>query len=200
MNQKMLRFLTSIKIENPERFDLDFDLIGRDPFRPDHWQFEIVKQTPWSYEDLDEFQTALGNINYGYTLRFSYKNEPTIQDAIALLEGWHLSNYRKPAIYKVSAQKKAIVLSFSSKEEMAEHKREIRDLKSFLNFLNYPFEVVGEVAIPSVEEVDKTLEDDPFVVAPIKEEMIAPKPDGLPEVEPVKKAKEEPKEEPKLES
>ncbi len=199
MNQKMLRFLTSIKIENPERFDLDFDLIGRDPFRPDHWQFEIVKETPWSYEDLDEFQTALGNINYGYSLRFSYKNEPTVKDAIALLEGWHLSNYRKPAIYKVSAQKKAIVLSFSSKEEMAEHKREIRDLKSFLNFLNYNFEVVGEVAIPSVEEVDKTLDDDPFVVAPIKEEVITPKPDGISEVEPTPKAKKAPIEEPKPE-
>ena len=44
MQDKMLRFLKSIHIEDPERFDLDFDLASRDPFNPKKYLFKKINK------------------------------------------------------------------------------------------------------------------------------------------------------------
>ena len=55
MNDKMTRFLTSIKLENLDRFDMDFDLVARNQYNREQVDMLIVKETPWEYELLEEF-------------------------------------------------------------------------------------------------------------------------------------------------
>ena len=62
MNDKMRRFLTSINIDNVERFDLDFDIVTRNQYNRNQIDMLIVKQVPWTYELLEEFQNHLESI------------------------------------------------------------------------------------------------------------------------------------------
>ena len=166
MNNNMLRFLKSIKIENPERFDLDFDLLARDPFDHDMWDMEIVKDSPWNPDDLAEFKAALENITYRYYMRFSYRDEVRAEDAILLYDGWYFSSYRKnpPYAIKKGKSKSELVITFPDDEAKEKHARRSREFKEFLKWLNYPFDVV-EV----VERVEETVLEE----APLEEE--APK-------------------------
>ena len=58
MNDKMIRFLNSIGIEDIDDFDLDFEMISRDRFDNKKWNMIIVKETPWNYQLLRRFQDA----------------------------------------------------------------------------------------------------------------------------------------------
>ena len=59
MNDKMIRFLNSIGIENVDRFDLDFDLVTRNTYNRNQIDMLIVKQTPWNFELLEEVTEKL---------------------------------------------------------------------------------------------------------------------------------------------
>ena len=71
MNDKMVRFLNSIHIENLDDFDIDFEMVARDRFKPEQINMVIIKNTPWKYHLLRRFQDALQEINYPYLMRFS---------------------------------------------------------------------------------------------------------------------------------
>ena len=94
MNEKMTRFLNSIGIFNTERFDMDFDLVTRNQYNRNQIDMLIVKQTPWTYEQLEEFQTHLETIKYPYTIKFSYIKKPNASDATKLFGDWHYSHCR----------------------------------------------------------------------------------------------------------
>ena len=96
MNEKMIRFLKSINIENIDDFDIDFEMINRDRFDNNKWNMIILKNSPWDYQLLREFQDALQNIQYPYMLRFSYLNRPDCQNVINLFNEWYLTLYRLP--------------------------------------------------------------------------------------------------------
>ena len=49
MNDKMVRFLKSIHIDNLDDFDLDFDMVARDRFNREQINMVILKKTPWKY-------------------------------------------------------------------------------------------------------------------------------------------------------
>ena len=83
MNDKMRRFLTSIGIENIERFDLDFDLVTRNQYNRNKIDMLIVKEVPWTYELLEEFQNHLETIKYPYSIKFNYLRKPTASDDIS---------------------------------------------------------------------------------------------------------------------
>ena len=89
MNNRMVRFLRSIGIIDIERFDMDFDLVARNQFDPQQVDMLVVKDTPWTYSLLEEFQNGLSIIGYPYTIQFSYKTRPTVYDAIALFDDWY---------------------------------------------------------------------------------------------------------------
>ena len=55
MNRKMYSFLLSIGIEDPERFDMDFSLVGRNPRKKEQVDLFIQKDTPCDYALLAEF-------------------------------------------------------------------------------------------------------------------------------------------------
>ena len=59
MQKKMYSFLRSIGIESPERFDMDFTLVGRNPHRVEQIDMFVQKETPWDYGALEEFLAAI---------------------------------------------------------------------------------------------------------------------------------------------
>ena len=157
MQDKMLRFLKSIHIEDPERFDLDFDLASRDPFNPKKYLFNICKTTPWVPSLLEEFQEGLYTIKYDYRLQFSYKQAPTVYDAIALWSPWHFRIYRKEGTCQIEAKSPTeILFTFASEEEKASSEKAISEFKSFLEWLNYPFAIdsrlIVEEKAPEISE------------------------------------------------
>ena len=96
MSYKMTRFLQSIHIENIDDFDLEFEMVGYDRFDKTRLNMVIVKQTPWKYSYLREFQDGLETITYRYLLRFSYLVRPNYHDVVSLFEDWYQTIYRLP--------------------------------------------------------------------------------------------------------
>ena len=96
MNDKMVRFLNSIHIENLDDFDIDFEMVARDRFRNEQINMVIIKNTPWKYHLLRRFQDALNEITYPYLLRFSYRVRPDFNDVNHLFADWYQTLYRLP--------------------------------------------------------------------------------------------------------
>ena len=157
MTDKMRRFLESIHIEEAERFDMDFDLASRDPFNPKSFLFKICKQTPWESSVLGEFQDGLSGVNYAYRIEFSYRQAPTIYDAINLWGDWYFRLYRCPSHVSLEAKTPTIILfTFASQEEKEKEAQPLREFGEFLEWLNYPFEIesriVSEEKPPEISE------------------------------------------------
>ena len=114
----MKRFLTSIHLENIERFDLDFDLVTRNPFKKEQVDMLVVKDTPWKYDLLEEFEHGLESISYPYDLKFSYKKKPTVDDAIKLFPDWHRAHNRFVSEQALEEKDGAILFVFKTEEEM----------------------------------------------------------------------------------
>ena len=94
MKDKMRSFLNSIHIENVDDFDLDFEMVGRNRFNFQQIDMLIVKEQPWDYELLRQFQDGLSTISYPYTMHFSYLHRPDNKDAIKLFYDWFRYIYR----------------------------------------------------------------------------------------------------------
>ena len=139
MNNKMVRFLNSIEIKDVERFDMDFDLVSRNQFIREQIDMFIVKDTPWDYSLLEEFQNGLAIIGYPYTITFSYKTKPTVYDAIRLFDDWHRSHNRYPAQIKLEGNGEIITFIYESEEQKQEYEQVTKDFQDFLEFLCYRF-------------------------------------------------------------
>ena len=79
MTDKMVSFLKHINIENIDDFDIDFEMVGRNRFKREQIDMVIVKNTPWQYYLLRQFQDGLNTLTYPYLLRFSYIKRPLRQ-------------------------------------------------------------------------------------------------------------------------
>ena len=117
MQNKMRTFLTSIGIEDVDRFDMDFVLVARNPYQLDKIDMAIEKEEPWEYSLLEEFMMASKTIRYPFSIRFSYGREVTPDDVGHLLMDWHLSLYHDtPDFQTDSPRKNVITLTFDSEE------------------------------------------------------------------------------------
>ena len=96
MSEKMISFLKHLNIENIDDFDIDFEMVGRNRFKPQQIDMVIVKKTPWKYHLLRQFQDALNNVTYPYLIRFSYLVRPDMNDLLKLFEDWYQTLYRIP--------------------------------------------------------------------------------------------------------
>ena len=151
MNNRMVRFLNSLNIKDIERFDMDFDLVARNTFIPSQIDMLIVKETPWDYSLLEEFQEGLNIIGYPYTIRFSYTKRPTVYDAIRLFDDWHRSHNRFKANIRLEATGDVITFVYPSEEAKANGEQVLKDFKDFLGFLNYRFDF--DTAVKEEEKV-----------------------------------------------
>ena len=142
MTDKMQRFLRSIEIYNIDDFDIEFDMISKNRFNPKQFDMMIVKKTPWTYERIRQFQDALVNIDYPYTLMFSYKERPTGVDVVNLFNDWYQTIYRTiPNLKFMADEKREDYIDIVYPNEASEiiYKEAIKDFKDFLRFLNYEF-------------------------------------------------------------
>ena len=153
MDNKMVRFLTSIGINEFDDFDLDFEMVGYDRFKKDQLNMVIVKDQPWKYSLLRRFQDGLDTIKYKYLLRFSYKVRPNADDVISLFEDWYQTIYRLPPNLDISATDDGYInIQYSDEPEKEQYETQINDFRSFLDFISYDF-VIVETVKPKEEEV-----------------------------------------------
>ena len=152
MNDKMVRFLNSIKIYNVDDFDLDFEFVGYNRFDRKQLDMVIVKRTPWKYDLLEQFQNGLNTISYKYLLRFSYLVRPNNKDVEHLFEDWYQTIYRIPHNLNLWAEEDSkIYIEYIDAAEKEQYRSAIEDFKGFLEFLNYEF-VIIESFKPAEEE------------------------------------------------
>ena len=165
MNDKMRRFLTSIGIEQVERFDLDFDIVTRNQFNRNQIDMLIVKQTPWTFELLEEFQNHLETVKYPYSIKFSYLRKPIASDATRLFNDWHYSHCRFNSTLKLIGIGNTITIYYESEDEIRKNEQTFKDFASFLEFLNYNFKIEHKIIEKNTENpVD-------FVEKPVETKM-----------------------------
>ena len=161
----MRRFLTSIGIEQVERFDLDFDIVTRNQFNRNQIDMLIVKQTPWTFELLEEFQNHLESVKYPYSIKFSYLRKPNASDASRLFGEWHYSHCRFNSNLKLIGIGNTITVYYESEDEIKKNELTFKDFASFLEFLNYNFKIEHKIIEKNTENpVD-------FVEKPVETKM-----------------------------
>ena len=147
----MRRFLTSIGIEQVERFDLDFDIVTRNQFNRNQIDMLIVKQTPWTFELLEEFQNHLETVKYPYSIKFSYLRKPIASDATRLFNDWHYSHCRFNSNLKLIGIGNTITIYYESEDEIRKNEQTFKDFASFLEFLNYNFKIEHKIIEKNAE-------------------------------------------------
>ena len=168
MTDKLVRFLNSIEIYNVDDFDIEFDMICKNRFNPKKYDMMIVKQTPWTYERIRQFQDALVNIDYPYSLMFSYKERPSGVDVVHLFNDWYQTIYRTiPKLKFLADEKRDGYIDIIYPNEISEtiYKEAIKDFKDFLSFLNYEF-----VFTESVQKEEEIIQIDKVELNKIVEE------------------------------
>ena len=155
MDQKMLRFLESIQLENPEDFDLSFLSIVKSTSDKNFYTYNIVKETPWDYQLIDQFLNALNTINtYKYEINFSYNKKITIEDLTLLIDDFIFNKTYNKIPFSLQIEKEILNLISEKEEDYSSLKPFEEELNSFFNFINYPYEVL----INKVEEEEEILE------------------------------------------
>ena len=150
----MRSFLNSIHIENIDDFDLDFEMVGRNRFNYQQIDMIIVKDHPWDYELLRQFQDGLNTISYPYTMHFSYLTRPTSEDAVNLFYDWFRYIYRSESdIQLIAIDKDTIRVDYLYESFKERNQSIVKDFKDFLSFLSYDFIDITENVLPPQEEV-----------------------------------------------
>ena len=153
MNQKMQLFLKSIGITDLDKWDLDFDFVGKTDTVPAIALMNIRKTNPWTMEELSYFQAALSNIKYRYEMRFVYTNEVSFENVESLFKEWFFSLYHYRPTIKLS-----LLDSSSIQAEVAELTQRIdstilSEFSDCIKWLNYPFTI--KIEVKKVEEPQK---------------------------------------------
>lgn len=152
MNDKMRRFLTSIGIEDVDRFDMDFDIVTRNTFNRNQIDMFIIKETPWNYDLLEEFLTHLETVQYPYQMKFSYLKKPMASDATRLFGDWHYSHCRYNSNLRVIGIGNTITIFYNSEEEKTKNEQIIKDYIQFLDFIGYNFKIDHKITENSQEK------------------------------------------------
>ena len=157
MTDKMISFLRHIHIENIDDFDMDFEMVGRDRFNREQINMVIVKQTPWEYYLLREFQDGLNTVTYPYFLRFSYIIKPDMDDMITLFEEWYQTLYHIPHnLELIKEENGCLLVLYANPAEKEQYQAAIHDFKDFLNFINYQFIIREDVKPDEGPEISKS--------------------------------------------
>ena len=187
----MLRFLKSIGLEAESLdtlSDLDFELVGRDPYNPHLIHMTIRKENPWDFSALETFLEGLSHIPYPYDLRFSYENPCQFEDLDALFHDWYFATYHVPSAYSLEQKEESVVALCPTKEEAKASLTTVQEaFRSFVDFLSYPYQMVtgemkamedvstkGETPLEPREEEDSTEEECESEEAPSSDSSFAP--------------------------
>ena len=152
----MRRFLISIGIDSVERFDLDFDIVTRNQYNRNQIDMLIVKERPWSFELLEDFQNHLETVKYPYSIKFSYLKKPNASDATKLFADWHYTHCRYNSNLKLIGISNTITVYYESIEEKNKNSQVMKDFASFLEFLNYNFTIEHKIIEKNQEFLKET--------------------------------------------
>ena len=144
MSAKIIRFLNSIGIENTDLFDMEFEKVERDHNDQTLLLMTIKKETGWNYYAYEQFESALGSIEYPYRLSMKYGNID--EESIAeFVNNWLLLSQRiflfGLEIKLVENTVKILYRNSSDKDALAGVSKE---LKKLFDHIDYPFEVSVE--------------------------------------------------------
>lgn len=162
MDATMKRFLESIQIENIDDFDLSFR--AEKPFYKEQgiWHYEMVKETPWEFTQLQYFLDRLLTItNYKFKIHFHYGRLPSTNDILELLYTWHRYTYHfalDPLETRLDSEKITIVYHSALEKEKMEYT--LDSFRDFLSMLCYPCSIEE---IIEEQKVDLELEHQKMV-------------------------------------
>jgi len=172
----MTRFLTSIGLPDIERFDLNFEVVIRNPFKREQLDMVIVKDDPWNYDLLSEFLNAIYKIDYPCTFAFHYKARIKSSDVQMLFDHWHMANYHMEPDVDYQLNENALVFIYDGEPQKEANNRRMADFGELLKFINYdlPLEHIVKAPILEIDEkvvkqlnkkAEKVIEldDDPFI-------------------------------------
>jgi len=181
---KMLRFLKSIGISEPNDFDLDFVSITHDATEYERVVMRIAKGTPWEYRSLALFEEGLASIKYLYRIEFAYDEEPQDEEVERLLLDWYLDHCPSyPPCLVVPFEGDVLAVYPSKGMEEKELAQALKPFSQLLSEIGYKY----KIEIAPKEEKDEA--------AP-KDETPAEKPfEGKPAEASLSEKEEEPEEE-----
>src|SRR5574344_2117432 len=152
-DEKMIRFLESIGIENTIVFDMYFKNITKSKVDKNYYIYNIEKDTPWEYQDLQIFINSLRNIkNYKYEINFIYKNEITDESIKELVNAWYFNEKQENFNALVSLHNSDITFIFTNEKELKNFKSIEGDLLSLFKFINYRFDINSMVVDENKDE------------------------------------------------
>ncbi len=160
MAKKIESFLKSIGISDVEKYDLDFVLVARNPYKREQVDMAIEKYSPWSYPVLEEFLSAIANIRYPYTIRFSYPNGIACEDVCTLFADWHMAHFYDYPSFPIGGEgENSIVAGFESKQQLDAEEPKLREFESMLYFLNYDFAIRRVLIGPAASEAPSEIHE-----------------------------------------
>ena len=166
MQERTIRFLSSIGIEDFNDFDLDFESITKSKYFPNRFIFSIKKKSPWSFSLLDRFLNGLRNItSYTYEFNFIYENKPNKNDVYSLICEWYLNQeFVEFSCAGFDLTNDEIIIHFYEELDMEHFSKHEKDLKMLLEFLSYPSKIKVDLTVKEEklpwEDGEVTLNDE----------------------------------------
>ena len=153
ISEKMYKFLSNVcKIESPELFDFSFGKMKK--YANGDFDFEIIKETPWSFDLLDYFVAHWPLTKYN--ISFAYNFMVSNSDIIDLLKGMYEKRYFKEPEASFEIQDNVIL--FESEKDVDKIIKIVSDFESLLTQINYPR---MRVLHSEIENVEINFDQDP---------------------------------------
>lgn len=156
MTPRMQRFLESIDINDIQDFDIDFTIIKKSNLINNGFIFCIEKETPWKYENLDEFMYKITKVTYPVDYNFEYVSEINLNDAYSIAKDFIKSKAGVDVLLnKEESIENAEICINVAKEQLDAVKNILSDLSSLFRFINYSYGIHAETNKPKVVEEKK---------------------------------------------
>ncbi len=169
MQEQMVRFLQSIGLTDPERFDLQFEAVTKNPLKPQQWDMIVTKDTPWTYALLEPFLAGISQLNYPTQFTFTYRQSPTLPSMLQLMMDWYQVQFRQPYGRLPLLNGNSITITYPNQEAFDQEKSMWTQLNDLFIFLQYPLvfkhKILPKVAEVNQEKVDQLQEQVKAVIA-----------------------------------
>ena len=96
VNDRIVRFLTALGIEDPNGYDMEFLAITKDLFEKDKLLMVIEKQTPWTYAHFEAFSRGLIQLSYPVEITFRYNQFILAEHVSPFFHDWFEATYHHP--------------------------------------------------------------------------------------------------------
>ncbi len=163
-SNKMIRFLSSIGIEDYSRFDMDFSSIRHDKDDYGKIVMSVKKGSAWHERDLHDFLEALSSIRYPYEIEFAYDEEVKFEDVNSLFGDWLMHSYFNFGLLSpfalTSGNGKEIYAARNGDNDENAMQETLNEFSSLLTFIGYDFHLsLAKDEEKAVKEEEKPLSE-----------------------------------------